>query len=285
MATLKQRMASHGFESNDDYEYPIRLLLSHSTRHLRTLNIEGDSHRRKTAFASALAQALEYENVIYHDFTQVNDPGPITSLPAVVDDDEGGVEERPVEPLDRAVSEACAYSEAEKTILILDQMQAADFREHIRIYDFICSHDWHYPLGTTRANRKTFLLFLISEETLYHSLHNVSLRVWTDASTEQILYSPEDVGLDSDAAPMVEALNELFAHLGKVPTLTEFSRIVEDVQQHIRTEDYLRQSIYGWTEFIDRASLYAPATQPYLSAVMDQIEQYVGLDVIEVESP
>ena len=89
MATLKQRMASHGFESNDDYEYPIRLLLSHSTRHLRALNIEGDSHRRKTAFASALAQALEYENVIYHDFTQVNDPGPITSLPAVVDDDDG----------------------------------------------------------------------------------------------------------------------------------------------------------------------------------------------------
>ena len=42
----------------------------------RTLNIEGDSERRKTAFAHALAWALDFPHCIYHDFTDQHPPLP-----------------------------------------------------------------------------------------------------------------------------------------------------------------------------------------------------------------
>ena len=57
MASLRTRMARHGFESNDDYELQMRCFLEQPVSHLRCLNIEGDLPRRKTAFAQALAHA------------------------------------------------------------------------------------------------------------------------------------------------------------------------------------------------------------------------------------
>ena len=104
-------MARHGFESNDDYDYQVRCLLASDLRTIRCLDIEGDSGRRKTAFASALGHALEYPRILYHDFTQQNPPLPDVILPPTKD--EQGREEPPIDPFDQIVSEACAFSEAE----------------------------------------------------------------------------------------------------------------------------------------------------------------------------
>lgn len=178
MSSLRRRMAEHGFESNDHYEDQVRCLLNYRTDGLRCLNVDGESNRRKTAFASALAHALEYPHILYYDFTQHTDPMAkveVENLP-----DEEGETQHPVGPFDRAVSEACAYSEAEKTILIVDQLQAAEFREHIRIFRLVETAEWEYSLATLNAHPRNLLLFLISEEPLYHSLQKVSFRVWTD---------------------------------------------------------------------------------------------------------
>jgi hypothetical protein len=104
-------MAEHGFESNDDYEFQVRCLLESPARGLRTLNIEGDSERRKTAFANALARALDFPRCLYHDFTELHPPQPDLILPP--SRDELGRAEPPIEPLDQTVSEACAQSEGE----------------------------------------------------------------------------------------------------------------------------------------------------------------------------
>ncbi|MFW5969052.1 MAG: hypothetical protein ACOCP9_00280, partial [Halofilum sp. (in: g-proteobacteria)] len=88
MATLRERMADYGFESNIDYGYHIRCVLSQPTEQVPALNVEGDSGRRKTAFASALAAALDYPQRVYHDFTQQHEPPPKV-IPPPSKDEEG----------------------------------------------------------------------------------------------------------------------------------------------------------------------------------------------------
>lgn len=282
MPSLREKMAEHGFESNDDYEYHVQCLLNSPVDGIRCLDVQGDSDRRKTAFATALAHALEYPHVLYHDFTQQHDPPP-KAAPPKLPDEEGGGQEQPIPQLDRVVSEACAYSEAEKTILILDQLQAADFREHIRIYRFVTSTEWPYRLATAQANRRNLLLFLISEQPLYHSLQKTSFRVWTDtASGRPVDYRPEDFGLGSDARPLMERLAELFQALGVTPTQSEYAKILHDVHYNIRTEQHLRYSIFGWTEGVERELLFAKELEPLVQAAMQAIERYLGFDEIEL---
>ena len=273
-------MAEHGFESNDNYEYHVRCLLNYPTHGLRCLNVEGQSTRRKTAYANALALALDYPHIIYYDFTQQHDPGSNLEIPNR--QDEEGPSEKPISAFDRAVSEACAYSEAEQTILIIDQLQAADFRDHIRLYNFIETNEWDYSLATLRANSRKFLLFLISEEPLYHSLQKASFRVWTDPGNTHLAYSPEEFGLEADAAPMMDQLATLFAELGVTPTKSEYERILHDIVRHVRTEDFLRHSIYGWTEGIDHAALFSAELDQQVRQAMTVIEQYIGFDEIQI---
>ncbi len=282
MSTLQEKMAWFGFESNDDYSYQLRALLNKSGKGLRCLNIEGRSPRRKTAFASALAQALEFEHVLYYDFTQHDDPSPLVTLPD--NEDEEGISEPPVGAFDRAVSEACAYSEAAKTVLIIDQLQAANFREHIRLYDFSVSCHWTYSLATLRANPKNLLLFLISEEPLYHSLQKASFRVWTEDSRAHHPIDPQEFDLGEDALPMMNALSELFRILGITPTQSELERIIHDMLTIARTEHLLRHSIYGWTEGVNRDALFSHEITPALTSVIQAIEQYVGLDEIQLDA-
>ena len=119
MASLRETMARNGFESNDDYEFQVRCLLHGPADGIRTLSIEGDGGRRKTAFATALAHSLERDHVLYHDFADASPAVPEVTLPA--SEDEYGRKEAPIEPLDDIVSHACALSEAESVVLILDQ--------------------------------------------------------------------------------------------------------------------------------------------------------------------
>jgi hypothetical protein len=281
MASLRETMARHGFESNDDYEFQVRCLLGADTSGIRCLNILGDSDRRKTAFANALAHALDYPTILYHDFTQQNPPRMDVILPP--SRDKMGREEPPVDPLDQIVSEACALSEGERTLLILDQLQAADFREHIRLFRFVESARWSFRDAAYFANPQRLTLFLISEKPLYHSLQRLSFRVWVDRISErQIRYQAEEFGLGIEVQAVMNALAELFAGLGTVPTRSEYRRILHDVRHHVRTADELRHCIFGWTEGVERARLFDPTLDALVQGAMRAIETYVGVDEVEI---
>jgi hypothetical protein len=281
MPSLRDKLAENGFESNDDYEFQVRCLLESPARGLRALNIAGDGERRKTAFATALARALEFPQVLYHDFSARNPPPPDIILPP--SKDEMGREEPPIEPLDRTVSEACAQSEGEPTILILDQLQVADFREHIRIHRLIADCFWEVRGGRFFANPRHLILFLISEEPLYHSLQKESFRVWIGRVSERrIDYRPDDFHMGPEAAVLFAALGELFAALGQGPTPSELRAILADLQLHVRTPEHLRLSLYGRAEGLDRERLRSAGLEPRLAAVVAAAQDLLVGEHIEL---
>ncbi len=274
-------MAEHGFESNDDYELQLRCLLESPTRGIRTLNIEGDGERRKTSFANALAHSLGFPNVLYHDFTAVHPPLPEVILPP--SQDELGREAPPIDPLDQIASEACALSEGDPTVLILDQLHAADFREHIRIHRLATDCYWSVRDGRYFANPRHLLLFLISEEPLYHSLRKQSFRVWIGRRSErQRLYRPDEFGLGTEAQTLFETLATLFRDLGAAPTPSEFACILNDLQLHVRTPEHLRLSLYGRTEGIDRQGLADPTHEAQLLRVVEAAQALLVTEHIEL---
>jgi hypothetical protein len=278
---LQTRMAAFGFESNEDYAYQVRCLLESPAERIRCLNIEGESNRRRTAFADALARALDFPHILYHDFTQQHPPQPDVILPP--SRDEQGREEPAIEPLDQILSEACAFSEGARTVLILDQLQAADFREHLRIYQLLKTARWTFRDAVYYASPRHLVVFLISEKPLYHSLQKSSFRIWVSAvSGRRVDYDPSDFGLGDNARDMLAALAELFAVLGLTPTRSEYAKILQNVETLIRDTEALRHSIFGWTEGIDRDLLFSKELEPLLDAAMRTIEDYIGVDVVEI---
>jgi len=283
MANLRENLAAHGFESNIDYAYHLRCLLSQPTEQIPALSVEGDSGRRKTAFATALAGALEYPRCVYHDFTQVNDPPPKVVPPP--SRDEHGRQEPPIPAFERAMSDACAYSEGEKTVLILDQLQAADFREHIRLYNFLVEREWNFRDAVSVANPQNLIVLLISEEPLYHSLQKASFSAWIPrASVGDSDYTPEDFGLGPEAAEMMVALGGLFRALGVQPTPSECRKLLHDIQHNVRTAEELTHSIYGWTEGVDRTLLVSDRIQRQILGLMPLVEEFVGIEHVEIRS-
>ena len=284
MSRLQARMADFGFESNDDYDYQVRCLLDNRVDRIRCLYVDGDSGRRNTAFANALAQALEYPHILYHDFTQQHpEPAEVILPPSR---DERGLQAAPIQPLDSVLSEACAFSLAEDSILILDQLQAADFRDQIRIYQLLQSGVWQTRDCTNHANPRHLLVVLISEQELYHSLRKVSFRIWVNRVSERAVdYRPEEFGLAADAEPMMAALAELFGGLGVTPTRSEYSKLLQDVGRNVRTADQLRHSLFGWTEGADRDLLWSPELEPLVDRAVSVIEDYLGVQVVELTDP
>ncbi|MCQ4164985.1 hypothetical protein [Tahibacter harae] len=281
--SLRKKLAEFGFESNDDYDYPLRCLFEAEIDHLRCLNISGSSGRRKTALANALGHALEYPHLLYHDFSSAEPP----PAPIVLSEEavaEGGTLEAPLSAFERSLSEACAYSEGARTLLILDQLQAADFHDHIRLYHFVQTREWHSPQGSAVANPNNLLLVLISEEALYHSLAKVSFRIHADVSRGYQEYRPEDFGLSPGAAEFMAALDAVFHALGASPTPREYAHILHDVHQRVRTEEQLRQSLFGWMEHADRSALYAVPLEAPLAAAVQAISRYLGIEEIELGS-
>lgn len=281
MMSLRERMAQHGFESNIDYGYHLRCLFSQPTEQIPALNIEGDSGRRRTAFATALAAALEYPRRVYHDFAHRTDP-PARPRPVAAHDEEGPPEP-PVPEFERAMSDACAYSEGEYTVLILDQLQAADFHEHLRLYRFLIDREWHYRDAVFVANADHLLVLMISEESLYHSLQKASFSVWVPrASVGEADYRAGDFNLGPEAGDMMAALGALFRELGVQPTPSEFRRLLHDIGHNVRTADELLHSIYGWTEGLDRTLLMSERIRRRVTALMPLIEEYVGVEHVEL---
>jgi hypothetical protein len=277
--SLRRKLAEHGFESNDDYEHAIRCLLGQPGERLRVLHVDGLAGRRKTAFAQALGAALAYPKVLYHDF---GDAGTAPTTPAQPTADVAGPTDAALGGFERALTEACAYSEAEPTMLILDQLQEAAFAEHLRLHRFAESREWTNALGTVQANPRNFLLVLVSEQPLYHSLARCSFRVWTDAQRAWQDFRPPDYGMGPEATPLFEALSGLFESLAAAPTPTEFGHLLDDLMNRVRSEEMLRQSVFGRVESIDRSRLYSPDPLPMLRRVLDEVERLLGAEHVEL---
>jgi hypothetical protein len=282
--SLQKRLAQFGFESNDDYSFQIRCLLNSPPRGIRCLNLQGEPERHRTAFANALGQALDYPHILYHDFSQKKPPPPEVILPP--SRDEAGREEPPIDPFDDLMSKACAFSEGEKTLAIIDQLHEADFREHIRLSQFLETQQWQIKDASYYANSAYLLLLLISDQPLYHSLQKASYRIWVNRISQRLIsYQPKDFGLGEEAREIMQRLDELFAQLGMSPTRSEYAHLLHDLNQHVRTREQLQLTLYAWFEGLERAHLYDPRLQPWLDGVIEALPGLVGMDDVEILAP
>lgn len=279
--SLRSKLAEHGFESNDDYDHALRCLFGQPASHLRVLHVDGAAGRRKTAFAQALGRALDYAHVLYHDFT-ATESAPMLQ-PVVLEDGSLGTPEPAPSGFERAMTEACAYSEASPTLLILDQLQAAHFADQQRLYNFVMKREWSGPTGPASANAKNLVLALISEQPLYHSLAKCSYRVWTDAQRAYLDYRPQDFGLGPEAQAFFGAVAALCTALPAAPTPSEFANVVSDLLHFARSEEQIRQSLFGRVENLERARLYAPEIAPALREVLGELERLLGADQVSLD--
>jgi len=274
MSLLKQQLAEYGFESRESYDYAVNCLLTSPGENIRCLNVDGDPGRRKTAFAHALAQALDYEHVLYYEF------GIEKPVAQVIHVNEGEEipEEPPTQPFDRVMTEACALSEAEKTILILDQLDKADFQQHIRLFEFSKSKIWSYSDVSFQANANNLMIFFISNEALYHSLQQNSFRVWISAlASHAEKIQPQDLDLDESCREWLDPLHDLMVELGVSPSLSEYRKLAYDIESNVRTDEQLRTSIFGGIENVDRTRLHSKSIQPFISSLMKAIEAGFGI--------
>lgn len=282
---LRQAMAEHGFESHEDYGYALRCLVEQAGRRLRCLAIEGDCGRRKTAFATALADALAVPHRLYLDLAHLP-PAAVPAPVVEVDEDEPVTSAPPLPPLDRVLSDACAFSEAESTLCILDQLQVLDFSEQIRLHRFLQTGTWQTADGEYVASPRRLLLFLISEAPLYHSLQKQSFRLWVKrAGYAEYRYRAEEFGLPVAAQSLIDALEPVFAQLAVLPTHSEYGHLLDDIHARVGSAEELAQSIYGWTEGVSPGQLAAPECRERLAAAMAAIDGYLGADVVELSSP
>lgn len=278
MSKLRQRMAENGFESNENYDYILKCLQSQPLDSIPCLNIQGDCGRKKTAFANALALSTDTAHILYHDFTQ-DDPAKNFIPKTVVIDDEEGKEEPPIEAFDRILSDACAFSEAESTILILDQLHSADFKDHIRIYQFLITQEWIYRETNFYANKKNLTIYLISEAPLYHSLQKQSFRLWLDIKNQRsLVFKAEDFGMDESADVLIDAFSGLFTALHCAPTHSEYNKILHDAEHNILGIQDLKRSLYGWIENIDLQIIDDKKNHDILQKTLESIQQYIGVE-------
>ena len=275
MNSLKQRMEQFGFISHTDYDYAVRCLYEAPINHIRSLNIEGEPGRRKTAFANALAHALEYKQVLYFEFG-LEQKAPIIIR---VENDEETFDNTPVDPLDKIITEACALSEAENTVLILDQLHLAEFKQHMRLYNFMVSRVWSYSDVSYVANQNNLTVFMISESPLYHALQQCSFKVWVD-SLSQPGRPPkaDELKLESGAQQWINAVTEIFQALKINPALNTYKKIANDIEQHVRTSDQLRTSIYGWVEGVVYPQLFTEEMDELFHQAQLAIENYIGFE-------
>ncbi|MCG6117293.1 MAG: hypothetical protein MEQ07_03740 [Aquimonas sp.] len=277
---LRRELARHGFESNTDYGFALDCLFAAQIEHVRCLHVDGSAGRRKTAFAKALGAALGYPHLLYHDFSQPEPPA--LQLPVALDDGTTGLPEAPMPAFERCITEACAFSESEPTLLIFDQLQAAAFADQLELTDFLRSGEWTSAAGSVVAHPGRLLVALIGDGPLYHSLARLSYRIWTDAERAHLDYRPEDHGLGADAQALFQSLSAAFDALGASPTPGEFERLLADLLQRVHGMEALRQALFGHVEGLQRERLLADATQPALVTALEALHHYRGVDHIEL---
>ncbi len=240
------------------------------------MHVDGDSGRRRSAFAHALANVLQAAQILYYEF------GRDKARPHVIRLQEGEEipEEPPLEEFDRVLTEACAQSEAESTVLILDQLHKTRFINHIRLFEFLQTGIWRYSDVQYQANVLNLKVFLISDEPLYHSLQCQSFRLWvSDVAEASINISAADLGLSEKNSGWLTAMQSLFSQMHISPTLEEYRHLSADVNRYVYDVEQLKVSLYGWVESVDRAQLDSDEIQAFLSDVLVAILQ--GQDVQE----
>ena len=283
--SLKNRLAEFGFESNEDYDFALRTLLESQNDSVRAAELVGTLARRKTAFAHALGLALAYPQRLYHDFTRLQVVEPTL---AARDEDSESVDTGdrraavPLSAFERIVTEACAFSESSRTLLILDQLQACDFSDQLRLFQFIQSGIWSDRGGSVIAHRRNLLVLLISNEPLYHSLQKCSFRIFTDASMGIFDFKPTDFGLGAHTQGLIDAFAQLFDALHCQPTRSEFERVLRDCEARVRTAEQLRICLFGRIENLDRTALYAAAMLPVIVQVLDELTEVLGIEVVSL---
>jgi len=276
MFPLKPLLSQHGFTSEESYDHAVRCFLSNPTNSIHCLNINGDCGRRRTAFANALASALGADQVLYYEF------GKDRPVPQIIRIQEGEeiIEEPPIDAFDRILTEACAQSEAEDTVLVLDQLHKTQFLNHIRLYEFLKTGLWRYSDVQYQANMQNLKVFLISDEPLYHSLQASSFHLWVDSANQLAKnVSATDLGIDANSCSWLLPLQRLFEHLRLSPTIDEYKRLVFDIEQQIRGEHQLKVSLFGWIEGASWEQLQDKQLKPYLEDVLREIQ--LGLEVHE----
>ena len=285
--SLRKKLAEFGFESNEDYDFAVRTLLESESSSVRTAELVGAIARRKTAFAHALGLALAYPQRLYHDFTRPQIPEP--PAPSRDEDDENiDTGDRrdavPLNAFERILTEACAFSESSRTLLILDQLQACDFADQLRLFQFIQSGVWTERGGTVIAHRRNLLVLLISNEALYHSLQKCSFRIFTDASAGIFDFKPEDFGLGANTQALIDAFAALFDALHCQPTRGEFERILRDCEARVRTAEQLRICVFGRIENLDRDALYDPTLLPMIHRLLHELTELLGIEVVSLSA-
>ena len=280
--SLKSLLSQNGFTSSESYDHAVQCFLSNPTDHIRCMYVDGDCGRKRTAFAHALANALRAPQIMYYEF------GKDKAVPQIIRIQEGEeiIEEPPVEALDRILTEACAQSEAEPTVLILDQLHKTQFLNHIRLYEFLQTGLWRYSDVQFQANLSNLSVFLISDEPLYHSLQSCSFRLWiSEANRAVITVSAEDLGLNEQNCQWLQPVQKLLGEINLSPTLEEYQRLAFDIEQHVHNKQQLKVSLFGWLENIDRKQLESEGLQVYLDDVLEAILLSKGVgEEIEISS-
>lgn len=270
MTSLKSRLSQHGFSSTENYEHAVQCFLTNPSQQIRCLHIDGDCGRRRTAFAHALANALSAAQVIYYEFGK-DKPAP--QIIRIVEG-EDVLEESPVSGLDRALTEACALSEAEHTVLILDQLHQTPFLNHIRLYEFLQAGVWKYGDVQYQANLVNLSVYLISDESIYHSLQSTSFRLWVNESGRQAInITAADLGLSEPMCHWLAPLQSLLKQLKYYPTLDEYRHLAFDIEQLVLTQQQLQITLFGWLENLTFSQLESEDIQPYLNEVLETILQ------------
>jgi len=276
MFPLKPLLAQHGFTSEESYDHAVRCFLSNPANTIPCLNIDGNCGRRRTAFANALAYALGADHVLYYEF------GKDKPVPQIIRIQEGEeiIEEPPVDAFDRILIEACAQSEAEDTVLVLDQLHKTQFLNHIRLYEFLKTGIWRHSDVQYQANMQNLKVLLISDEELYHSLQASSFHLWVDGANELSAHvSATDLGIDVNRCSWLHPLQQLFIYLQLSPTVDEYKRLIFDIEQQIRNEHQLKVSLFGWVEGVQWEQVQGEQVKPYIEDVLREIQ--LGLEVHE----
>jgi hypothetical protein len=275
MYPLKEQLSQHGFTSSESYDHGVQCFLTNPTQGVRCLHVDGDCGRRRSAFAHALANALGAPQILYYEF------GIDKPVPQIIRIHEGEeiVEEPPIEALDRILTEACAQSEGEQTVLILDQLHKTPFLNHIRLYEFLQTGLWRYSDVQYRANIQNLSVYVISDEALYHSLQSASFRLWvSDANRSVTKLNAADLGLDEENAQWLLPLQKLLGVMKLSPTLEEYQRLAFDISQHVHNKQQLKVSLFGWLENVNYAQLESDELQDDLILVLEGVLQGKGIN-------
>ncbi len=251
---LKEKLLKAGFDSNASYDHVVKCFLETPNDNLRCLGVDGDEGRHKTVFAHALAQALGNQHILYFEYG-LDEP----SMPTFVKvDEEGVVAEPPVAELDKIMSEACALSEAESTAIILDQLQLAEFKQHIRLQSFIKTAMWTYADVTCYANKDNLQVYLISEDGLSPILQRLSFRIWLPKRDQAIrCLRSTDVDLSASSNAWLKKLIALMDALNVSPSMAEYKRLAYDIEMFVRTRHQLKESIMGRIKGVEYDCLHS----------------------------